>query len=175
MSQSKKVSIIALIAIMISSFSLFLSYASLSTTLDLNGRATVVEVSEKADVKIMSVSEGKISNSLDSFVNAPTFSDNKLYFGVSLSEVGSIGEFSFEVKNSGNKEAIVKEIKVTGLDNFTDFVNVNIEGLSVGNKIGAGIEFKNVKVVVSCLNQYFVDEVPSAIVIDKIGIEIVTE
>ena len=177
MNQSKKISIIALVAIMASTFSLFVSYASLTSTLEINnGKAIVTEeVEEKIDVKIANLYKESVSVDGDSFREGLLYSNNKMTFGVSLSQVGSSAEYYFDIRNDGNKDATVAEIKVSGLEKYLDYVTLTMEGLEVGDIINASSQIKNIKVLLTYNNQYYEENIPVGLVLDNVNVEIVVK
>ena len=64
----------------------------------------------------------------------------KINFGVSLSEQNSNCKYSFNVINSGNIASMVKEIKINGLENYKDNVEVIVEGINVGDVINTRVD-----------------------------------
>ncbi|MGN1337762.1 MAG: hypothetical protein ACI4WW_04730 [Candidatus Coprovivens sp.] len=137
MNQSKKITIIAVLAILFSLVSLGVSYSSLNTTNIENGVATIQE--KYSEVKIEGLKNIESSDKA-LFLLEPEVNSNKINFGVSLSEQNSNCKYSFNVINSGNIASMVKEIKINGLENYKDNVEVIVEGINVGDVINTRVD-----------------------------------
>lgn len=134
MSQNRKVSIIILLAVAFSFTSLGISYGALNTINSEDGVATVQE--KYTDVKLEGLKNIEV-NDKAKFNLEPEIDATKLTFGISLSDKNAYGSCSFNVVNKGNIAAMVKEINIKGLEEYSDYITYNIDGIKVGDIIEA--------------------------------------
>lgn len=130
MNQSRKVTIIAVLAIVFSLVSLGVSYSSLNTVNIENGVATVQE--KYSEIKLEGLKNIEVSDKALYLVE-PEVNNNKVNFGVSLSEQDSNCKYTFNVLNTGNIASMVKEIKINGIDEYKDNLEVIVDGINVGD------------------------------------------
>lgn len=135
MSQSKKVTILAIVAVIISIFSLIISFISLNMVDARSGLAVL-----KADsfvVTLDSVKDFYITEDNTFWIKEPSLNNGEVNFGISLHEVNSKGQFSFIIANKSDVNAKLNDIIIEGLDNYKDYIDYSITGLSVGDEIEA--------------------------------------
>lgn len=132
MSQNRRVKIIIVLALLFSSLSLGISYGSLNIINKENGVATVLD--KHFDVQLEGLKNIKVTEK-SMFSVEPEIKSNKLDFGISLTDKDEVGKCSFNIVNKGNIAAIVKEIRIKGLDDYKNNVVYNVEGIKIGDVV----------------------------------------
>jgi len=135
MSQSKKVTILAIMAVIIAAFSLLFSFTSLNNV-DVESGIAARKI-EDFDVDIDLVNDFYISEDNTLWLEEPNIDNEEISFGISLYNLNSKGQFSFNVENKGDIDAKLKAIVIEGLDDYNDYLDYSIIGLSVGDIIEA--------------------------------------
>ena len=105
-------------------------------------------IEKKWDVQASNVSDVIYSQTtiLDS---DPVIADNIISLKATFSEIEDYVQFFFDIENKGNIDAIVKNIKVEGIDK--DKVQVSIVGLEKNDIINGERYIDNVKVIIECI------------------------
>ena len=178
MNQTKKISIVAILALMVSTMSLLVSYSSLSATLDINGVAKMVEEKEEEIFKINIVNINDVKTSLDTavFTKQPILSENGISLGVTLNQVNSYGMLKFDIVNQGNVEGKVTGIKITGIEGYEGYIKASLSGIKVGDVIKVSENPTSVNVTIAYANLYSLDGInPEIINLNDIKIELEIE
>lgn len=106
-------------------------------------------------------------------LNEPELMDNKIVYGINLNRVSGYGQFIFNIFNEGTVDAKVKNIKVTGIDDYKDYIDVSFKNLNIGDVIGKGKLLSNIKVITTYKNGLYNDDMSvKNIELNDIGIEI---
>ena len=93
--------------ILVSVFSLTIVYAALSVTLNINGNAEVPAANWDIHLENPKVKSGSVNN------NVPTISGNNLTFSASLTTPGDYYEFTVDVVNGGDIDAMIDSVVKT--------------------------------------------------------------
>lgn len=151
MEQSRKVQIVAILALMIATMSLLVGFSTLSAQLDIGGTAQVK--SAEWDVHFGEISNVTSSNeAYASFTKAPDLVEGNtsaIAFAAILSQPGHSISFNVDVVNEGTIDAKVSELAVTGITGYEKYITWNISGIKEGDVIAAGDTVNDVKVTLS--------------------------
>ncbi len=171
MKRVKKVTMITGVAILVSVFSLALSFGFLGTS--NASRGISIEDKEIWKVNISNLSTIAVGNTNIIIDREPFINDNIVSYGMKLSNVNDYGQFQFEIKNEGNIDAKVSNIKITGIEGFEQYIDIGITNIEKGTIIKKGTLLSNIKVITTYKNQ-MVDEnmLGQAIDLKNISIEI---
>lgn len=151
MEQIKKVKIIAILAFVVACLSLGIGYSSLSTTLDINGTAKVVE--KKWDVKLDNIHALNFTEENTIVIKEPVIAEgNKVNFAVNLNQPTAMISFYIDIINSGDFDSVVTDVGFEGLTNFSNNVTYSVEGIKKDDKVLAGESIKDIKVILSYSN-----------------------
>ena len=63
----------------------------------------------------------------------PIFDKFKANYGVKLIRPNSNAQFGFTLKNDGNIDAKITDIKITGIESYKNFVDISFVNLAVGD------------------------------------------
>lgn len=174
MIQIKRVTFITVLVVVIAICSLFMSFSALNTSNSLSGVAVVNK--ENWDISIDNVSTVAVDSSAVMILKEPVVDNTKISYSLRMNQEHGYGQFSFDLKNLGNVNAKIKDIKITGMEGYEEYIDVTISDIKVGDSIKAETIISNIKVVTTYKRQLF-DEmiIPQAIILDSINIEIELE
>lgn len=178
MNQGKKISFVALFAIMISSFSLMVSYGVITSVIDNNEETTTVNNSNftKPKLIINETRDISLTNETDKFTMQPAIVNNKVKFGVSFDDAYSTASFYLDLINEGNEKATISEIKISGLEGLENNVKVEIIGAKIGDIISAGESLNNISVSVEYFESRISEETYTTLVdLPNLEIEFIYE
>ena len=105
--RNRKTLYLILTVIIISVFTLSIAYAILSVTLNITGAAEVVASNWDIHLENVKVKSGSVSS------DVPVISGNNLSFSASLETPGDYYEFTVDVVNSGNIDAMIDSVVKT--------------------------------------------------------------
>lgn len=146
MNQGKKISFIALFAIMISSFSLMVSYGVVTSVIDNN--ENIATISDKNDPKpllrVNEIKEITLTNDTDKFTMQPAMVNNKVKFGLNFNNAFAAATFNVDLLNEGTASSTISEIKISGLEELEKNVKVEVIGVKVGDIIAPGASLNNI-------------------------------
>ena len=145
---NKKISFIALFAIMISSLSLMVSYSVVTSVIDNNEETTTVNDSNfgKSLLKVTEIRDIILINETDKFTMQPTIVNNKVRFGLSFEDAYSTASFHLDLINEGNEKATISDIKISGLEGLENNVRIEVIGAKIGDIIAGGESLNNIYV-----------------------------
>ena len=135
-------------ALIIAVVSLGVAFAAFSSTLTINGNATVTAANWDVHFENLSVSSGSVTAS------APTIESNKLNitYSMALDKPGDFYEFTVDVKNAGAIDAKLSALPtLSGVSDAQDvyvnytFTHTDGTAIAVGETLAAGAS-KNFKV-----------------------------
>lgn len=143
---NKKVSFIALFAIMISSFSLMVSYGVITSVIDNNETQANLSAEQlaKPKIKVNAIREVYLTNETDKFTMQPAIVNNKIKYGLSFNDAFAAATFYVDLINEGTENATISDIKITGIEGFEKNAKVEILGVKVGDIIPAGASLNNI-------------------------------
>lgn len=156
MDQSKKIQIVAILALMIATMSLLVGFSSLNAQLEI-GNAVNVKNNE------WNVHFGKITNIGSSneayarFTSLPSVSEENelaVSFAALMSQPGNDISFNIEVINEGNIDAKVSDIDLSGISGYERYITWSITGITVGDVIAAEDIVDDVKITLSYNHVY---------------------
>lgn len=151
MEQSRKVQIVAILALMIATMSLLVGFSSLSAQLDIGGTAQVK--SAEWDVHFGEISNVTSSNeAYAKFTTPPALVDGNssaISFAALMSQPGHSISFNVDIVNEGIIDAKVSELAVTGITGYEKYITWNISGIKEDDVIAAGDTVSDVKVTLS--------------------------
>lgn len=170
MRSTKKSTAFTLLALLVS----IISLGSCFTVLGVSNSVHGVSVEEKKewDVKIDGLSNIAMDVDAIGVLKEPVLDKFKMNYGVRLVRAASTAQFEFLIKNEGDFDAEVTDIKVTGIENYTNFVDVSFVDLAVGDVISKE-SFVAVKVITNYhtqMSDMYLN--PQEIFLDNINIEI---
>lgn len=139
MNQIKRIKKYQMLGVIIALLSLTLSVGTLTTTYAYTGVATVSK--EIYDVELKDVTDFFEDGEKISVLKNPIIIKDNILYGVSLGNVNEYTKFQFNIENSGNVNAKVKKINITGFEEYKDYVDIQIKGVNEGQIIkGNSIE-----------------------------------
>lgn len=151
MEQSRKIQVVAILALMIATMSLLVGFSTLNAQLDIKGTATV----KKVEWKIEFSNVNSISSSNEayaSFTTPPAINQsnsNLINFAATMAQPGHNVSFKVDIVNSGDIDAKVSEVDVSGITGYEKYVSWTITGVKEGDVIGAGETIEDVTVTLS--------------------------
>ncbi len=168
--RGKKSTLITTLAVIITVVSLVSCFGVLGISNSVQG----VSIQEKKvwDVAIDNLSNLAMDEGAIEVIKEPTLDKIKLSYGLKLNSAPSVAQFEFTLRNKGNIDGIVSEIKITGLEQYANYLDVSLNGIKVGDTIKQGT-FVEVKVLTNYKQQLVNEElVPQIINLDNIEIDI---
>ena len=151
MEQSRKVQIVAILALMIATMSLLVGFSSLNAQLEIGGTANVK--SAEWDVHFGEISGISSSNEVYAkFTTEPQLvegNSSAISFAALMSQPGHSISFNVDVVNEGTIDAKVSEIAVTGISGYEKYITWNVTGIQKDDVVAAGDTIKDVKVTLS--------------------------
>lgn len=171
--RGKKSTLITTLAVIFSVISLVSAFGVLGISNSIQGIS--IEEKENWNVIINEVSDIVMDEGAIEVLNKPSVKVHKLHYGLKLNSAQSTAQFAFTINNEGNVDAIVKDIKINGINGYENNLNVSLSELKIGDTIKAGTMLQ-VKVITNYLVQVN-DElmVPKIINLDNIEIDIELE
>lgn len=151
MEQSRKIQVVAILALMIATMSLLVGFSTLNAQLDIKGTATV----KKVEWKIEFSNVNSISSSNEayaSFTTPPAINQsnsNLINFAATMAQPGHNVSFKVDIVNSGDIDAKVSEVAVSGITGYEKYVSWTITGVKEGDVVGAGETIEDVTVTLS--------------------------
>jgi hypothetical protein len=168
MKHVKKITVVTVFAILISFFSLSVSIGALGTANAFKGSS--IENKKIWEVNIRDISTMAVSSNYVSISKEPSMIDNAINYSLTLSNVNDYAQFQFNINNSGNIGAKVKNIVISGLEEYEQYVDVSISNIAVGDLI-LPETISNIVVVTSYKEQlYDVNMWPQVISLENINI-----
>lgn len=169
-----KIKTYQVLGIFVAIASLLLSLSLLRTTYAYTGTSTVKK--EIYDVQVKDISDIYKDNNNIEIIKNPLVADNIITYGVELKNLNEFVKFQFNIENKGNIDGIVRKIEILGNEEYQNYVNIEVKGLKVGDKIEANKEAK-VDVITTYNNGLLneegmlepirLDEIKIKIIIDK--------
>ncbi len=171
MSQSKKVTFIATLAVLISLSSLLVCFGFLETSNSLKGVSR--EIKSNWDVQVSGISILVSNNNSISQMNGPTIIEDKIKYGIRLNEAGGFAQFHFDIVNHGDIDAKIKDIRINGLNEYNKYVSVELASIKEGDIIKSQSRLSNIEVLTK-YNHQITDElmIPKIVDLNDISIEI---
>lgn len=171
--RGKKSTLITTLAVVFSVISLVTAFGVLGISNSIQGISTPKK--ENWNVIINEVSDIVMDEGAIEVLNKPSVKVHKLSYGLKLNSAQSTAQFAFTISNEGNVDAIVKDIKINGIKDYENNLNINLSELKIGDTIKAGTMLQ-VKVITNYLVQVN-DElmIPKIINLDNIEIDIELE
>lgn len=170
MKGTKKGTVLTVLAVMISIISLVTCFNVLGISNAYQG--TSIQEKKVWNIKIDTLSELAMDQGAIEVINKPTFNKFKINYGVKLIKSNSNAQLEFVIKNDGNIDAKVKDIKITGIEKYKQFVDISFVNIAVGDVIKQQ-SIVSVKVILSYHTQLFDSELnPQEILLNDIDIDI---
>lgn len=159
------------LAFFVSIFSISLSYGAYNSMEEATGVSYKVE--KKLNVKIDELSTMALNDEGIMVLREPNLVDNKINYSMVLNYLNSYGQFQFSINNKGKTDIRVSNIIIEGLNENSEFVEVKIDNLKVGDIIKTESLYNNVKVVTTYKKQYFDSSfTPQSITLNNVSISI---
>lgn len=149
MKERKRIRTYQILGVIIALSSLILSIGTLTTTYAYTGMATISK--EKYNVEIKDVTDPFSDGKNIKILKNPKIMNDKIIYGVLLSETNDYTKFQFTIENTGNVNAKINEINITGLEEFKDYIDIQILGLPE-NKIIAENTIAKIDVITTYKN-----------------------
>ncbi len=173
MKEIKKIKTYQTLGLIVAFLSLLISLTALTTTYSYTGMATIVK--EKFDVSIKDVTDIFVDGKDIVVLKNPLINQDKISYGISLSNVNDFTQFQFVLENIGNTNARIKDINITGYENYQDNIDILIKGLPE-NKIIKSNSINKIDVITTYKNPLVNEEGNiEAISLNDINISIVLE
>ena len=144
MKHNIRITFLIILALGLSIYSFTTSYSAL--TIKDDGIAVVKEEVNKVDIELK---EKITSSEVIAFLGEPILVDNQIIFSIGLDTVNSFGQIYFDINNSGDFDNIYNGIKVIGLDDYKDFINIEVIGINEGDKIEKGSMVRNLSLKIT--------------------------
>lgn len=173
MKGTRKGTVLTVLAVMISIISLVTCFNVLGISNAYQG--TSIQEKKVWSVKIDSISDLAMDQGAIEVLKEPVFNKFKINYGVKLIKPNSNAQFEFVIKNDGNIDAKVKDIQITGLEKYKQFVDISFVNLTVGDVIKHD-SIVSIKVILNYHTQLY-DNVlnPQEILLNNIDIDIKLE
>lgn len=167
--RGKRSTFITTLAIITTIISLVSCFGVLGVTNSVQG----ISIQEKKEWKVIisDVSKLAMDQGAMEVIHEPSFDKYKVNYGLKFINVGH-SQFEFTIKNDGDIDAIVNDIKVNGIDNYQNNIEVTLTELKIGDVIKANSMIQ-VKVLTD-YNLQLIDEnmIPQLINLENIEIDI---
>ncbi len=167
--RGKKSTFITTLAIIITIISVVSCFGVLGVTNSVQG----ISIQEKKEWNVLldEVSEIAMDEGTIEVLKQPILDKYKINYGLKFINIGH-SQFEFTIKNDGDIDAIVNDIKINGIDNYQNNISVSLTELKVGDVIKAN-SIVQVKVMTDYKIQ-LIDEnmIPQLINLDNIEIDI---
>lgn len=144
MKHNIRITFLIILALGLSIYSFTTSYSAL--TIKDDGIAVVKEEVNKVDIELK---EKITSSEVIAFLGEPILVDNQISFSIGLDTVNSFGQIYFDINNSGDFDNIYNGIEVIGLDDYKDFINIEVIGINEGDKIEKGSMVRNLSLKIT--------------------------
>lgn len=145
MNQTKKLKTIAFLGILVAVFSLGISLVTLHTSYSDSGLA--VEMKKDMTFSLSGLSEIQSDSESVHILEEPKVQGTSITYGIELLKPGAYAQFQFHLYNQGTMDGKIKKIKITGYEDYQDYVTVSLEGIHEGDVISAGAILKKIKVL----------------------------
>lgn len=144
MSQTKRIKTIAFLGIIVAIFSLGLSLSILHTSYSDSG----IAVEEKKNLFFVLNGLSEVQTETDSVrvIEQPRVQGTSIVYGMELLQPEAYSQFQFHLYNQGNIDGKIKKIKITGYEEYQDYVEIHVDGIQEGDIIPAGAILKKIKV-----------------------------
>lgn len=152
MVHTKKVNLCIILGIVICIVSLASSIGALNKSYSSSFVSN--EVDEKYVIGLYKVTDIYTDDNIN-VLNNPIIKDYSLIYGVELLNLNGVAKFQFNLKNTGNIAAKVKNIEIYGYEDYKDYVKIEIDGLKVGDIIEEDSIIKKINVYTSYENPYY--------------------
>lgn len=149
MNISKKNTVLLIIAFIVMVLSLTMSIYSLSNS---ENKGVASENISEVNCSITDIRDFNNSMNTAIFLKEPVVVSNSLIYSVSLKEKGAHNQFYFTLVNNGDKELKVDKIHIDGIDDYKDYVVVDVVGIGEGDLLPPYSEM-NVKVTTDYENE----------------------
>lgn len=167
--RGKRSTFITTLAVITTIISLVSCFGVLGVTNSVQG----ISIQEKKEWKVIisDVSKLAMDQGAMEVIHEPSFDKYKVNYGLKFINVGH-SQFEFTIKNDGDIDAIVNDIKVNGIDNYQNNIEVTLTELKIGDVIKANSMIQ-VKVLTD-YNLQLIDEnmIPQLINLENIEIDI---
>ena len=167
--RGKKGTFITTLAIIITIISVVSCFGVLGVTNSVQG----ISIQEKKEwkVAIIDISKVVMDQGTIEVLREPSFDKYKINYGLKMINIGH-SQFEFTIKNDGNIDAIVNDIKISGVENYLNNVSVELTKIKKGDVIKAN-SIVQVKVFTDYKLQLFDKAmIPQVINLDNIEIDI---
>ena len=128
-----RIKYITVFASIVAILSLGIGYSSSNEERKISGTAEVVE--NIYEIILSNIHEVKTTNESVSFKQQPVINGKEIYFSISSLSPGSNASFKFDIENLGNINSKIKEIKLSGLENYEKNVSYKISNLKEKDRI----------------------------------------
>lgn len=170
MKGTRKGTVLTVLAVMISIISLVTCFNVLGISNAYQGNS--VQEKKVWKINIDSLSDLAMDQGAVEVLKEPTFNKFKINYGVKLIKPNSNAQFEFIIKNDGNIDAKVRDIKITGIEKYKQFVDISFVNLAVGDVIKQQ-SIMSVKVILNYHTQLFDNELnPQEILLNNINVDI---
>lgn len=168
--RGRKSTLITTLAVICSVISLVSCFGVLGISNSIQGVS--IEEKENWNVIIDEVTDIVMDEGSIEVIKEPSFNNYKVSYGIRLNKAESVAQFAFTIKNEGNVDAMVKNIKISGIDSYKDNLSISLSEIKVGDTIKAGTMIQ-VKVISNYLKQVNDEQlIPQIITLDNIEIDI---
>lgn len=128
MNQAKKVTLLVKVGILLVLLSFVGSVVTIDATYSEVGTARVME--KKYDIHFENLTDIVLENENIEIIKKPEICNNDgVSFGILLKNVNAQANFDFNIVNRGNVKAVVKKVKVTGIDKYKDYLDFEVVGV----------------------------------------------
>lgn len=167
--RGRKGTLITTLAIIITMVSVVSCFGVLGVTNSVQGIS--IQENKQWKVTFSDLSKIAMDQGAIEVLKEPNVDKYKINYGLKLINVGN-AQFEFTIKNEGNVDTVVKDIKINGIDEYKNYLSINFTELKVGDVIKAN-SIVQVKVMTEYKVQLIDDNmIPQLINLENIEIDI---
>lgn len=156
MSRTNKITTFTIMGIFVAIISLFTCVSVFGTSNANQGIA--LENIEVYDVKINDISDIYFEDGTVEIIKTANIDDkNIINYGVLLKEIDKYSQFQFDIENKGNIDIKIKNIIISGYEEYKDYVDIEVVGINVGDIVEKSSVISGVKVVTTYRNPMYTE------------------
>ncbi|MDE5889219.1 MAG: hypothetical protein K2H20_04275, partial [Bacilli bacterium] len=144
-------------------FGIFVAIISLFTCVTVFGSSNAnvgiaLEYIEVFDVKINDVSEIYFEEGTFQTLKNPNIDEkNTINYGLLLKRPDKYAQFQFNMENKGNVDIKVKNITILGYEEYKDYIDIELVGINVGDKIEKSTIISGVKAITTYKSPLYIE------------------
>lgn len=153
MSQTKKISLFIVLGLIVGIMSLGSSLAALRISYSSSEVAKIKE--DSFIIELISPTRIYMDEDTGSVIKNPIITSNEIGYGLELKKINSGAQFQFDISNKGDLPGRVVNINIYGIEEYKDYIDINIEGINVGDVVESDKVIKKVNVRTTYFNPLY--------------------